>query len=91
MNLSGWTLMVENAKADADVSVGAKAVFTIPEGTKIDPSGQNDTPSTILVVTEQGRNNLTGADGKRSGGQPLDGSAALNCFGCIFSSVGIRC
>ena len=61
VNLSGWTLTVENATADADVSVGAKAVFTIPEGTKVDPSGQNDTPSTILVVTEQGRNNLDGA------------------------------
>ena len=61
VNLSGWTLMVENATADADVSVGAKAVFTIPEGTKVDPSGQNDTPSTLLVVTEQGRNNLDGA------------------------------
>ena len=32
VNLSGWTLTVENATADADVSVGAKAVFTIPEG-----------------------------------------------------------
>ena len=52
VNLSGWTLTVENATADADVSVGAKAVFTIPEGTLIDPSGQSDTPSTILVVTE---------------------------------------
>ena len=61
VNLSGWTLTVENATADADVSVGAKAVFTIPEGTRIDPSGQHDTPSTVLVVTEQGRNNLTGA------------------------------
>ena len=61
VNLSGWTLKVENATADADVSVGAKAVFTIPEGTRIDPSGQNDTPSTVLVVTEQGRNNLDGA------------------------------
>ena len=61
VNLSGWTLKVENATADANVSVGAKAVFTIPEGTKIDPSGQHDTPSTVLVVTEQGRNNLTGA------------------------------
>ena len=61
VNLSGWTLTVENATADADVSVGAKAKFTIPEGTRIDPSGQHDTPSTILVVTEQGRNNLTGA------------------------------
>ena len=54
VNLSRWTLTVENATADADVSVGAKAVFTIPEGTRIDPSGQNDTPSTILVVTEHG-------------------------------------
>ena len=61
VNLSGWTLTVENATADADVSVGASAKFTIPEGTRIDPSGQNDTPSTILVVTEQGRNNLDGA------------------------------
>ena len=61
VNLSGWTITVENDSADADVSVGAKAVFTIPEGTRIDPSGQHDTPSTVLVVTEQGRNNLTGA------------------------------
>ena len=61
VNLSGWTLTVENATADADVSVGARATFTIPEGTRIDPSGQPDTPSTVLVVTEQGRNNLTGA------------------------------
>ena len=61
VNLSGWTITVENATADTDVSVGAKAVFTIPEGTQIDPSGQHDTPSTVLVVTEQGRNNLDGA------------------------------
>ena len=69
VNLSGWTLKVENATADADVSVGAKAVFTIPEGTRIDPSGQHDTPSTVLVVTEQGRNNLTGA---RADGQVVN-------------------
>ena len=61
VNLSGWTITVENAPADADVSVGAKAKFTIPEGTRIDPSGQHATPSTILVVTEQGENNLEGA------------------------------
>ena len=61
VNLSGWTLTVENATADADVSVGSKAVFTIPEGTMIDPSGQHATPSTILVVTEQGRNNVDGS------------------------------
>ena len=69
VNLSGWTLTVENATTDADVSVGAKAVFTIPEGTRIDPSGQHDTPSTVLVVTEQGRNNLTGA---RADGQVVN-------------------
>ena len=59
-NLSGWTLTVDNATADADVSVSS-ATFTIPDGTTIAPSAQNDTPSTILVVTERGRNNLTGA------------------------------
>ncbi len=61
VNLSGWTLTIDNAAADADVSVGASIKFTIPEGTKIDPSGQHATPSTLLVVTETGRNNLTGA------------------------------
>ena len=61
VNLSGWTITVDNAAADADVSVGATATFTIPDGTKIDPSGQHDTPSTLLVVTERGRNSLTGA------------------------------
>ena len=70
VNLSGWTLTVENATADADVSVGSKAVFTIPEGTQIDPSSQNDTPSTILVVTEQGRNNID--DGSKGAGQILN-------------------
>ena len=66
VNLSGWTLTIENTTADADVSVGAKAVFTIPDGTQIDPSGQYVTPSTILVVTHQGRNNL---DGEMAAGQ----------------------
>ena len=70
VNLSGWTLTVENATADADVSVGSKAVFTIPEGTQIDPSSQSDTPSTILVVTEQGRNNID--DGSKGAGQILN-------------------
>ena len=60
-NLSGWTITVDNAVADADVDVGARAKFTIPKGTTIDPSAQDDTPSTILIVTEEGRNNLTGA------------------------------
>ena len=70
VNLDGWTLTVENATADADVSVGSKAVFTIPAGTKIDPSGQSATPSTILVVTEQGRNNID--DGSKGAGQILN-------------------
>ena len=70
VNLEGWTLTVENATADADVSVGSKAVFTIPAGTKIDPSSQSDTPSTILVVTEQGRNNID--DGAKGAGQILN-------------------
>ena len=60
VNLSGWTLTVENATADTDVSVGIKAKFTIPAGTRIDPSGQHDTPSTVLIVTDHGRNNLDG-------------------------------
>ena len=70
VNLSDWTLTVENATTDADVSVGAKAVFTIPDGTMIDPSGQDDTPSTLLVVTEQGRNNID--DGAKGAGQILN-------------------
>ena len=58
INLSGWTLTVDNAAADADVSIGASAKFTIADGTTIDASGQQDSPSTILVVTEAGRNNV---------------------------------
>ena len=58
INLSGWTLTVDNAAADADVSIGASAKFTIPDGTTIDMSGQQTSPSTILVVTEAGRNNI---------------------------------
>ena len=72
VNLSGWTLTVENATADADVSVGSKAVFTIPEGTKVDPSSQSDTPSTILVVTEQGRHNLDAGPGTMGEDQILN-------------------
>ena len=63
INLSGWTITVDNAAADADVSVGASIELTIPDGTAIAPSEQHDpsgdnTPSTILVVTEKGRNNI---------------------------------
>ena len=60
INLSGWTITVDNAAADADVSIGATAKFTISKGTTIDMSGQDDTPSTILVVTEKGRNSFSG-------------------------------
>ena len=66
INLSGWTLTVDNAAADADVSIGASAKFTIADGTTVDASGQQKTPSTILVVTEAGRNNVDGS------GQVLD-------------------
>ena len=66
INLSGWTITVDNAAADADVSIGASATFTIADGTTIDPSGQQDSASTILVVTEQGRNNV------EDSGQVLD-------------------
>ena len=66
INLSGWTITVNNAAADADVSIGASAKFTIPDGTMIDMSGQQKGPSTILVVTEAGRNNVDGS------GQVLD-------------------
>ena len=69
INLSGWTITVDNAAADADVSVGATAEFTIPKGTMISMSGQDDTPSTILVVTEKGRNNL---DGPLASGQVIN-------------------
>ena len=60
VNLSGWTLTIANAAADADVSVGAAATFTIPDGKTIARSGQDKYPSTLLVVTEAGRTNLTG-------------------------------
>ena len=68
-NLSGWTITVDNAISDVDVTVGARAKFTIPDGTTIDPSAQDDTPSTILVVTEEGRNNL---DGPKASGQIIN-------------------
>ena len=60
VNLSGWTLTVDNATADADVSVGASITFTIPAGTKIGMFGQQAEPSTLLVVTEAGRTSLAG-------------------------------
>ena len=59
INLAGWTLTVDNATADADVSVST-IQLALPSGTMIAPMGQNDKPSTVLVVTTAGRTNLTG-------------------------------
>ena len=59
VNLSGWIVQIENMDADADAVTVTK--FKIPGGTRIDPSGQHETPSTILVISKQGRNNLEGA------------------------------
>ena len=67
---AGWTLTIANAAADADVSIGASAKFTIADGTMLGMSGQQTSPSTILVVTEAGRNNV---DSFRSGDQPHEG------------------
>ena len=68
-NLSGWTITVDNAAADADVSIGASATFTIPDKTMIDPSGQHDTPSTILVVTAVGRTDIDDGPGNMGANQ----------------------
>ena len=70
VNLSGWTITVDNAAADADVSIGASAKFTIADGTTIDMSGQQDRrrqPSSLSP--KQGRNNV---DGSGSGSEPLE-------------------
>ena len=69
VNLSGWTLTVENETANANAFVKAKAKFRIPQGTRIDPNGQHDKPSTLLVVSRQGRTNL---DGRIAGGQVVN-------------------
>ena len=62
VNLSGWTITVDNATDDADVSVGT-VTFTIPAGTTIGMFGQQEKPSTLLVVTEAARNDLGHRDG----------------------------
>ena len=73
-NLSGWTLSVDNIASDADVAV-TSATFTIPNGTMIDASAQNDTPSTILVVTERGRNSFDSLPGTMGRDQIINLSA----------------
>ena len=68
-NLSGWTITVDNAIGDADVAVSS-AKFTIPDGTTISASAPQGTdPSTILVVTERGRNSF---DGAKAAGQVIN-------------------
>ena len=44
INLSGWTITVDNAAADADVSIGASAKFTISDGTTIDMKWSAEDP-----------------------------------------------
>ena len=63
INLSGWTLKIENANSavPGPRNVGSTITFTIPDETMIDRSrqmGTTKTPSTILVVSETGRHDL---------------------------------
>ena len=63
VDLSGWTITVNNVATDASVRTPIK--LTISEGTTVHPRGQHETPATLLVITEQGRNNIdAGAKGR---------------------------
>ena len=53
VDLSGWTLTIENALTDTDIA--ATITLTIPEGTTLHRHGQHEAPATLLVVTEHGR------------------------------------
>ena len=66
VNLSGWTLKVNNVAgaANAGIDMVTSATFTIPNGTMIDMTRQTDTPSTILIVTGAGRSDLGKGDGQ---------------------------
>ena len=66
VDLGGWTLTIENAVTDTDVFVATALTLTIPEGMTLHRRGQHDAPSTLLVVTEQGRNNIDGGSKGRS-------------------------
>ena len=68
INLAGWTLTVDNATADADVSVST-IQLALPSGTMIAPMGQNDKPSTVLVVTTAGRTNIDDGPGDMGANQ----------------------
>ena len=70
-NLSGWTITVDNAAADADVAVSS-ATFTIPDGTTISPSAQHESPSTVLIVTEGGRTNIDDGPGDMGANQIIN-------------------
>ena len=66
VNLSGWTLKIDNAAgaADAGLEMVTSAKFTIPDGTMIDRSRQTDSPSTVLVVAYPGRYDLGKGEGQ---------------------------
>ena len=62
VNLSGWTITVRITPQRMPMfRFGASAKFTIADGTMLGMSGQQTSPSTILVVTEAGRNNVDGS------------------------------
>ena len=68
VDLSGWTLIIENAITDTDIA--AAITLTIPEGTTLHRRGQHEAPATLLVVTEHGRNNID--SGSKGRGQILN-------------------
>ena len=91
VNLSGWTLTVENATADADVSVGASKrssrFLREPESIRVDSTihhqpfslSPNRDVTTLPVRWQTVKWSTSGR------------TSSLNCFGWIFSSAGIRC
>ena len=66
VDLSGWTLTIENAPTHTDVGIPDAITLTIPEGTTLHQHRQHEAPATLLVVTEHGRNNIdAGAKGRQ--------------------------
>ena len=92
VNLSGWTLTIENTAVDADVSVGAKATFTIlgrhEESIRVVRTIfrpryslllNRDVPTLMLVERERARFSTCGRNSR-------------SCYFCsMLRSVGIRC
>ena len=70
VDLSGWTLTIENAPTHTDVGIPDAITLTIPEGTTLHRHRQHEAPATLLVVTEHGRNNIDG--GAKGRGQILN-------------------